>query len=101
LINTGREYFLLYRHEKGAGWQDPQPVPRIRDLDRFPDFSFSTRGARLADMTGDGLRDFVLVQSGNVSYWPYLGHGRWSRRVVMTRPPRLPEGYREERVYLV
>ena len=32
---------------------------------------------RLADMTGDGLQDIVLLRSGNIAYWPNLGHGRW------------------------
>ena len=32
---------------------------------------------RLADMTGDGLQDVVLLRSGNIAYWPNLGHGRF------------------------
>ena len=27
-------------------------------------------------MTGDGLQDIVLLRSGNIAYWPNLGHGR-------------------------
>jgi RHS repeat-associated protein len=100
LIDTGRDNFLLYRHEPGQGWEDPRAVQRIPDLDQFPDLSLSRRYTRLADMCGDGLQDFVLLQSGNVSYWPYLGNGVWSERVIMSNPPRFPEGYREERVLL-
>ena len=55
---------------------------------------------RLADMTGDGLQDLVLVRSGNVAYWPSLGHGRWGVKVVMRRAPRLPDGYDPRRLLL-
>ncbi|MEN8651601.1 SpvB/TcaC N-terminal domain-containing protein [Streptomyces sp. 21So2-11] len=54
----------------------------------------------LADMTGDGLADIVLLSSGNVSYLPNLGHGRWGARVAMRRSPRLPDGYDPRRVLL-
>ena len=101
LISTERRHLLLYRHEPGAGWQDPLPVPRNRDLAQFPDLSFDERGVRLGDMTGDGLRDFVLLRSGDASYWPYLGHGRWAARVTMANAPVLPAGYREEHLYLL
>nr|WP_273944335.1 toxin TcdB middle/N-terminal domain-containing protein [Kutzneria chonburiensis] len=47
---------------------------------------------RLADMTGDGLQDIVLLGNGNVRYWPNLGHNRWGTPVTMRRAPRLPGG---------
>lgn len=101
LINTGRTNFLLYRHQPGIGWQEPQPVNRVADLEQFPDVSFADRGVRLADMTGDGLQDFLTVQSGNVCYWPYFGNGVWGHRVEMRNSPLFPSGYREERVHVV
>src|SRR5207248_7043701 len=55
---------------------------------------------RLADMTGDGLHDIVLVRSGNITYWPSLGHGHWGPPVTMHRSPRLPDGYDPRRVLL-
>ena len=55
---------------------------------------------RLADMTGDGLHDLVLLRSGNVTYWPSLGHGHWGSPVTMDRSPRLPDGYDPRRVLL-
>ncbi|MFF5077984.1 SpvB/TcaC N-terminal domain-containing protein [Actinoplanes sp. NPDC000266] len=61
---------------------------------------------RLADMTGDGLQDIVLITNGNVSYWPNLGHNRWGAKVTMPRSPRLPGdagggiGYDPRRVLL-
>ena len=99
LIETGRTHFLLYRHEPGEGWQEPIAVPRTADLDRFPDVAFGERGVRLADMSGDGLQDFVTLESGHVCYWPYLGNGRWGDRVEMRNPPQFPPGYREDRLH--
>ena len=55
---------------------------------------------RLADMTGDGLHDIVLLRNGNIAYWPNLGHGRWGAQVTMRRSPRLPDGYDPRRVLL-
>src|SRR6266545_210608 len=101
LIATGRDHVLLYRHEPGIGWDDPQAVRRVRDLEGFPDVSLADPDVGLADMTGDGLQDFVVVHSGEVSYWPYLGGGRWGARVRMTDPPRLPPGFRRDRLQLV
>ncbi len=100
LIETGRDHFLLYKHLPGSGWADPIAVPRQASLAQFPDVTLGDRYVRMADMTGDGLRDFTLVRSGDVSYWPYLGNGNWGSRITMENPPRFPEGYREERVFL-
>ncbi|WP_433063372.1 SpvB/TcaC N-terminal domain-containing protein [Dactylosporangium sp. CS-033363] len=47
------------------------------------------QSVHLADMTGDGLADLVLVRSGEVCYWPGLGHGRFGARVAMAAPPVL------------
>jgi RHS repeat-associated protein len=55
---------------------------------------------RLADMTGDGLSDLVVLRSGNVAYWPNLGHGRWGAKVTMRHSPRLPDGYDPARLVL-
>jgi hypothetical protein len=51
-------------------------------------------------MNGDGLQDIVRVQSGSISYWPNLGHGRWGKRVQMRRARRLPDGYDPRRILL-
>jgi len=72
LLSTGRDNFLLFRHEPGTGWSEPRAISRIHDLDQFPDVSLADQGVRLADMSGDGLQDFVVVRSGDVSWWPLL-----------------------------
>ncbi len=58
-----------------------------------PDVDLADPHIRLADMTGDGLHDIVLVRSGNIAYWPNLGHGRFGPMVQMRRAPRLPDGH--------
>lgn len=101
LIATVRDHILVHRHEPGVGWSDPILIERHHDLDSFPDVSFGDRGVRLADMTGDGLQDIVLLRSGDASYWPNLGEGRFGARVLLDAPPRLPAGYHEERLMLL
>lgn len=101
LIATARTHHLLYRHEPGVGWSEPEAIRRVADLEVFPDVSFNDRGVRLADMSGDGLQDFVVVRSGDVSYWPHLGNGHTSPRVEMANPPVFPRGYRDDRVHVV
>jgi RHS repeat-associated protein len=101
VMATGRTHLLLYRHEAHRGWDEPIAVRRVADLEQFPDVAFGERGVRLADMTGDGLQDVLVVRSGDVSYWPHLGYGHWGSRVEMTRAPVFPTGYRDERVLVV
>lgn len=101
LISTGRTHMLLYRHEPRRGWEEPIAVRRVADLEQFPDVAFGERGVRLADMSGDGLQDFVVARSGDVSYWPHLGNGHWGGRITMRHPPFFPAGYRDDRVMVV
>jgi hypothetical protein len=65
-----------------------------------PPVDLSDPRVRLADMTGDGLQDIVLLRNGNVRYWPNLGHNRWGAPVSMRDAPRLPDGYNPSRVLL-
>ena len=46
---------------------------------------------RVADMTGDGLVDLVLIYDGAVTYWPNLGYGRFGEPVRMTDAPRIAD----------
>ncbi len=55
----------------------------------------------LADLTGDGLVDLVRVRSGDVCYWPGLGHGRFGAKVTMTGEPLdRPDQFDARRVLL-
>jgi RHS repeat-associated protein len=88
------EAFLLFRNLGRDGWSDRvQVVRRRHDLDLFPDIAFEDPHTFVADMNGDGLTDLVHVRSGEVSYWPYQGHGDWAPRVRMAGSPVLPRNY--------
>jgi RHS repeat-associated protein len=101
LLSSGLTHFLLYNQLPGKGWQEPFAVKRINDIDTFPDLDLSEPGVKLADLTGDGLQDFVYVKSGNISYWPYSGNGKWGRRIEMQNAPIFPPGYRESNLHVV
>ncbi|TGZ78084.1 hypothetical protein EX30DRAFT_366172 [Ascodesmis nigricans] len=46
----------------------------------------------LADMTGAGLPCIVhLHRSGEISYHPSLGHGKFGRKITMSNPPHLSD----------
>jgi RHS repeat-associated protein len=87
---------LFYRHDP-EGWEEspqrllPGEAPEVR-LDDPHVF--------LADMTGDGSPDIVHVLGGQVTYWPYLGRGRWGEAIRMDAAPVLPFDVRPGRVLL-
>lgn len=90
--------------DRTVAWRRTRFAQR-QTLDAFPNVNFSDPRVRLADMTGDGLQDIVLIHDGNVEYWPNLGHNRWGRRVSMRRAPRLRDsgyelGYDPQRLLL-
>jgi len=92
--STRFECFFQDSHE---GWNRTLKVERKR-IDAFPNVSFSDPRVKLADITGDGLQDIVLVHDGNIEYWPYMGHGKWGKRIHMTNSPRFPNGYDTKRI---
>ena len=49
------------------------------------------RPKAIADMTGDGLQDIVFLNDGHVDYWPYLGNGKWGRRITMAGSVQFPD----------
>jgi RHS repeat-associated protein len=88
-----------YFNDAEDGWRDTLRAAR-QSIPAFPDVSFADPRVRLADMTGDGLSDIVLLHDGNLEYWPSLGHGRWAPQVHMRRSPRFPLDYDPARVLL-
>jgi RHS repeat-associated protein len=88
-LRTGID-FELYYNDPEEGWSAVEVRKRVAS-DSFPDVQFSDARVKLADLTGDGLQDIVLIHDGRVEYWPYLGYGRWSRRVTMRNSPRFED----------
>lgn len=84
--------------EKGFG--PAQAVSRTHDPTQFPDVFFDDPSGRvrLADMTGDGLSDIVLVHEGRIDYWPNLGYGRFGPRVTMANAPHLGANFDPKRL---
>ena len=62
-----------------------------RVAEDFPNVSFTDPRIKLGDLTGDGLQAIVKIANGQVEYWPYLGYGRWGRRVTMENSPRFED----------
>ncbi len=90
------EYFF---NDARTGWGEVRTVARQR-LEDFPDVQFSDSRVRLADLSGDGLQDIMLLHDGSIEYWPNLGHGRWGKRQSMRNSPRFPNGYDPRRILI-
>jgi hypothetical protein len=97
-IRSGESFECFFNDSKD-GWRESKRVARKR-LDRFPDVNFSDPRVKWADMSGDGLQDIVIVQSGVISYWPSLGYGNFARKVQMKNCPRYPQNYDPARILL-
>jgi RHS repeat-associated protein len=94
-IRTGSRPTCFFQNPE-EGWTETRTVDGT--LDGGVELDFADQRMRLADMTGDGLTDVVLIDDGHVSYWPNLGHGEWGQRVRMRSPPNLPSDHDPGRV---
>jgi RHS repeat-associated protein len=95
LLHSGSRLECWFNHaDPRRAWRPPAAAAGGPDLD------LADPHVQLADMTGDGLQDIVLVRSGNIAYWPNLGHGRFGPAVQMRQAPRLPDGHDPRRLLL-
>lgn len=103
ILVTGDNHFLWYKCLGEEGFAEPKLVPRQHNLDVFPDVYFSDPAGRvrLADMTGNGLNDIVLVQEGCIGYWPNLGYGRFGKQITMENAPQQGYNFDPKRFFLV
>lgn len=102
VLVTRERHFLWYECLGEGGYAPPQIIPRVYDLNEFPDVSFDDPSGRvrLADMNGDGLLDIVLLHNGRIDYWPNLGYGRFGTRITMAGAPRLERDFDAARLFL-
>jgi RHS repeat-associated protein len=99
LIESSDQGFNLYYRDEATGFSAVQKVSGAQ----APAASFADPFVLLADMTGDGTQDLVKITAGSVSYWPYLGNGRWhdpDSPLQMGRPEGLPANPQRERLFL-
>lgn len=89
-LRTGSN-FQLFFNDPVHGWGAVATRPR-GPLEEFPDVSFDNPRVKLADLSGDGLQDIVLIGQRRVDYWPSFGHGRWGARVTMAKSPFFDDG---------
>jgi RHS repeat-associated protein len=89
-------------NDPDTGWSGPRPARFTEDpaVGPPPVVAPGDPRVRWADMSGDGLRDLVLVHQGMVEYWPNLGHGRLGARLRMDAGPRLPPDHDPRRLLL-
>jgi RHS repeat-associated protein len=97
-VRSGARLECFFNDPK-EGWKGTRWVEG-RTIEDFPNINFSDPRVKWADMSGDGLTDIVLVNDGNLEYWPNLGHGDWAPRVSMRNCPRFPYGYDPRRIQL-
>jgi len=86
LASDGVNLALYYQDDGATGWQAP---PQVVGRGAAPVGDLADPHVFLADMTGDGSDDLVRVDGGGVTYWPYLGLGRWAPPVRMAGAPEL------------
>lgn len=101
-LKTRDMHFLWYECIGEAGYAEPRAVMRINNLEEFPDVYFNDPSGRvrLADMTGDGLNDIIMIHNGRVDYWPNLGYGQFGKRFTMKGSPRLEYNFDPARIFL-
>ncbi|MFY9488838.1 MAG: SpvB/TcaC N-terminal domain-containing protein, partial [Solirubrobacterales bacterium] len=75
------------------GFGSVQTMPQPLGEEQGPRLVFvnSEQSVYLADMSGDGLTDFVRIRNGEIAYWPNLGYGRFGAKVAMDRSPWFDE----------
>jgi hypothetical protein len=81
VLRAGDTFELFYNQRHGLSRQ------RVRKGAGLPPVSFADLHVKLADMTGDGLTDLVLVGNYQVTHWPYLGYGHRGGPIAVANAP--------------
>ena len=96
--------FVWHRSLGEEGFGPARRVAQALDEETGPRLVFAdgAQSIYLADLSGDGLTDLVRIRSGEVCYWPNLGHARFGARVTMDRAPHFdhPDQFEHKRLRL-
>ena len=90
--------FTFYECLGEEGFAKGQVISRAQNPQDFPAGPLNDPRIKLADMTGDGLLDFVIIEGG-VRYFPNLGYGRFGPSVRMANPPNFGIKVDHQRIY--
>lgn len=96
-LRTEDDFVLFFNRAEERRW-DSEPRSRGPIDDNL---RFASPTVKLADLSGDGLQDFVHVDAdGNrrlqVRYWPNLGDGRFGSAVAMANGPEIRDNTASE-----
>ncbi|MBS1686826.1 MAG: VCBS repeat-containing protein, partial [Bacteroidetes bacterium] len=91
--------FQCFFNDKNEGWTGVRSISKSQ-ISKFPNVSFSDPRVKLADMTGDGLQDIVMIYSGSITYWPNKGYGNFGAPVIMKNSPSYDYPFDPTRVFL-
>ncbi|USG65945.1 hypothetical protein NDK47_00890 [Brevibacillus ruminantium] len=103
LVVLAQDSLRYYPSLKKAGYGGP--VSRRLPQERMGSFPVTDEGdeqelVTFADLLGDGLSHRIRIRSGLVEYWPNLGHGSFSKRVIMGNAPVFEGGLDRNRLFL-
>ena len=86
LISLDQE-FIWYESKGVAGFDDYHCALKEADEEKGPKIIFAEKNKQIlvaiADMSGDGLGDIVIITHGSICYYPNLGYGQFGSRVKM------------------
>ncbi|MGB7208380.1 MAG: SpvB/TcaC N-terminal domain-containing protein [Pyrinomonadaceae bacterium] len=89
LVVTEEHAFAWYGSKGKLGFEKAEWAAKTFDEERGPAIVFadSQQTIFLADLTGDGLTDIVLIRNGEICYWANKGYGCFSSRITMGNSP--------------
>jgi len=90
LLISQQQEFVWYASKGTAGYDDPIVSAKVEDEEKGPLILFADEDEKIlvaiADMSGDGLSDIVLITYANVCYYPNLGYGIFGAKVTLQMP---------------
>jgi RHS repeat-associated protein len=104
VLITEDDAFVWHASLAEEGFGPARRVQHALDEEKGPCLVFAdgTQSIYLADLSGDGLTDFVRIGNGEVCYWPNLGYGRFGAKVTMDHAPHFdhPDQFDQKRIRL-